>query len=59
MHRDIKPSNIMISQNFNFKLIDYGSLKKVTKGEKLSECAGTPYYMSKEMVRGKYGIASD
>lgn len=29
MHRDLKPQNIMLDQNYNCKVIDFGDAKKV------------------------------
>jgi len=29
MHRDLKAQNIMMSENFNIKVIDFGDAKKV------------------------------
>jgi serine/threonine protein kinase len=29
MHRDLKPGNIMLDENFNLKIIDFGDAKKI------------------------------
>ena len=29
MHRDLKPQNIMLDENFNVKVIDFGDARKV------------------------------
>ena len=29
MHRDLKPQNIMMDENYNVKIIDFGDARKV------------------------------
>jgi len=31
MHRDLKPQNIMLDENFNMKIIDFGDARKVNE----------------------------
>ena len=61
IHRDIKPENILFSikgEYSSLKLIDFGlSTNFNSKREKYS--VGTPYYMSPEMLEGKYYFKSD
>lgn len=56
IHRDIKPSNIMVLNNGQAKLMDFG-VAYVSDGspikisdEQISTAAGTPYYMSPEQI---------
>ena len=59
VHRDIKPQNILVSEDMNFKLGDFGIAKTVertTSGTK----AGTYKYMAPEVYNHQpYGHAAD
>ena len=60
MHRDLKPLNVMIDDNYNIKLIDFGEAKRVDGGDEessdedqaaLEAFVGTPNYLSPEVIR--------
>ncbi len=55
IHRDLKPNNIMIDDNGNAKIMDFGIARSLkTKGITGSGIMiGTPEYMSPEQVEGK------
>ncbi len=49
-HRDIKPENILLDENFNVKLCDFGWACNMERGEVRTSLCGTFEYMSPEIV---------
>ena len=52
LHRDLKPSNVMVVEDGNVKLIDFG-LAEAPSGLAADDCSGTPAYMAPEVARGQ------
>jgi mitogen-activated protein kinase kinase kinase len=62
MHRDIKPENILLDHDGVIKFVDFGAAKVIARqgktlaaehaGRQNSMPAGTPMYMSPEVIRG-------
>lgn len=64
VHRDLKTENILLGKKRktnHVKLIDFGFAKfcRNKTQEQLSQVLGTPYYMSPEVLRGKYDKRCD
>jgi DNA-binding response OmpR family regulator/aminoglycoside phosphotransferase len=55
VHRDLKPPNIMLRDNGDVALIDFGLARSVDGGTQLTQTGvlrGSPYYMSPEQALG-------
>ncbi|HEX4286203.1 MAG TPA: serine/threonine-protein kinase [Terracidiphilus sp.] len=59
VHRDLKPENVMVDEQDNIKLIDFGIAMKEDARRltfvNLSATLGTPDYISPEQVKGQRG----
>jgi serine/threonine-protein kinase PpkA len=54
VHRDLKPQNVMLRENDDIVLIDFGLAKIVSAGTNSYSgmLRGSPYYMSPEQAQG-------
>jgi len=61
IHRDIKPSNVMLDQDGNAFLTDFGIARSIEAGQDMTQSGfalGTPGYMSPEQGMGVDGLNS-
>ena len=62
VHRDLKPENLLFlnkDDNSPIKVIDFGMSKRFDSKHFMSEKVGTAYYISPEVLQGKYDEKCD
>ncbi len=59
IHRDIRPSNILINQDNEVKITDFGTSTLLKEKEFATTKIGSPPYMAPEQFEGKAVFASD
>jgi len=62
VHKDLKPENIMVDKQGDInriKIVDFGTAQTFDKDKKMTEKAGTPYYVAPEVLNQSYNEKCD
>ncbi|KAJ6232591.1 protein kinase [Anaeramoeba flamelloides] len=51
-HRDLKPENLLLDENNNIKIADFGMAKIMETGNLLKTACGSPHYVAPEVLTG-------
>jgi len=52
VHRDLKPENLLLDENSNIKIVDFGLSNIFKDGDLLKTACGSPCYAAPEMIAG-------
>jgi len=52
VHRDLKPENLLLDENKNIKIVDFGLSNTFSQNEMLKTACGSPCYAAPEMIAG-------
>ncbi len=52
VHRDLKPENVLLDDDHNVKIADFGLSREISDGDFLSTSCGSPNYAAPEVIRG-------
>lgn len=53
VHRDLKPENLLLDENQNLKIVDFGLSNLYAEGQLLKTACGSPCYAAPEMIAGR------
>ena len=60
LHRDLKPQNILLTDNYNIQITDFGLARKFNKNLMFNTLCGSPMYMAPEIINKRdYNYKSD